>query len=796
MDEYLQGGDRLLDDVLLFRSCQTSTEASATLRREVEREVIAIQRLTDSADAFDAIELLRLREFAVTADPSTAPFDSSPLPVEVVAAVMLARDSRQPRVADTGVQDQMAVEEIHERVMRLARLASFRTLRATELSASPLSRLAAEYAGSITQMRNHQFDRIRDAHDSTLLDTEITRELMQTHLGFSFPQLIAVRDAADTVSANRVTAIVAELDEIMTTPDSKHVDDVDELDRERARGLLIDLMIRPGGRSAFRAEEIAATAGLEIEDVERVLERFSLGFDPALSAENRVFQVLEGRSPFPASPLVRDSEGNYIQTSNGIGVDTIRRQLERALPANGPEVRRYDQKVRQTVSERLAADSMSRLLGTPPRRSAFKYLVARDESNPPPLGPNARVRNEDVKEVEGDLLFVVDDVMFIVEVKAKSIAPQAQRGDVARLQRELRKTIGEASDQASRLRKLITADGGFWETPKSWVDFNDIKDARCIVVMLDDVGPLGTQLADLRAADLLQAEELPLVLSMHDLAVIADICTNPAEFLLYLRRRTDSDVMKYFRALDELDLFMLFLDGSLYVEDDPHDVRSAHPSASPVTRHDEKLREASATPRMVGEVGRELSAWYSRGESAEPAMEGKPFFRADAGMRALVRRISELSQPGWLRLAARLLDLSGVEQLGVQKVVRALRKAMKSDGRYHDTMRSYVTLREHTAIFMAVRPTTLQSTIARTRLQKYAEVKQYQIQATEGFGLLFDAAGGLESIFMMERPPVFDTRLQALVREMGLMPIGESHRPLPPSAKRQTRRLRGSRKKR
>ena len=46
--------------------------------------------------------------------------------------------------------------------------------------------------------------------------------------------------------------------------------------------------------------------------------------------------------------------------------------------------------------------------------------------------------------------------------------------------------------------------------------------------------------------------------------VIAEICDRSSEFLLYLRRRTDSGVAKFYRGADELDLFMLFLGGDLY----------------------------------------------------------------------------------------------------------------------------------------------------------------------------------------------------------------------------------------
>jgi hypothetical protein len=49
----------------------------------------------------------------------------------------------------------------------------------------------------------------------------------------------------------------------------------------------------------------------------------------------------------------------------------------------------------------------------------------------------------------------------------------------------------------------------------------------------------------------------------------SEVLDRPAEFQLYLQRRTDPGVSKYFWSSDELDLFMLFLRGGLYVEPNP-----------------------------------------------------------------------------------------------------------------------------------------------------------------------------------------------------------------------------------
>jgi hypothetical protein len=52
--------------------------------------------LVADADAFDVIELMRMRELSIVPDPRFAPPGGAPLRVEIVAAVLLVRPSRKP----------------------------------------------------------------------------------------------------------------------------------------------------------------------------------------------------------------------------------------------------------------------------------------------------------------------------------------------------------------------------------------------------------------------------------------------------------------------------------------------------------------------------------------------------------------------------------------------------------------------------------------------------------------------------------------------------------------------------
>ena len=292
----------LHEDLIRFRSCGTESDARALLRREVDREVGAIRELMRRADAFDVIELMRMREFAVTADPRAAPPDGSPLPVEVAAAIALSRASRKSELPGSDFEPHVIIDEIHERALRLGQLASFRLFHAADLRATSISRLAAEYAGSNLHMRNRQYDHIRDAHDSALLDSTVTRELMRDHLGFTFPELMSIRRAVEAITADRFTGTMTGLFAIMKSADWADADGVDEELRTRARSAFDSAFVRPGERGSFTASEVAEVAGLTQDRTEKILDRFTATFDPRQSAEDRVFQVLTGREPIPLDP--------------------------------------------------------------------------------------------------------------------------------------------------------------------------------------------------------------------------------------------------------------------------------------------------------------------------------------------------------------------------------------------------------------------------------------------------------------------------------------------------------------
>lgn len=709
-------------DIALFADCESPAAARSLLREQIQVEVDAIVAVLADADAFDVIELMRLRELSLAGDREAGPPGSSALAVEIVAAVLLSRDSRKPSpVPRDQTRPYLAVGELHDRAQRLTRLAQARQLVEARLSEDPLARLAAQYQGAVLGIRNMQYACIRDAHEAALFDNDRAAALMQRHLGYTYPDVVSVRSATTSLSSDRMTALRDQTAEIMMRHEGVPPAQVPADDASEFMSKMISMMFLPADRATLAAHDVAAAAGVSEKTAHAVLSSYSQNFDSSIPAADRVYDMLVGENPFLATPLVSDGSGNFVLTSNEIGNDSLRRIFERALTSDSRDFGSYEKKLRLPMSERIALDALARIIHTAPAQAGFKYYAHTEAGREGLLHAECSDPGSVGKQVEGDGLFIVDDVAIVVETKGKSMADQSRRGDVKRLLRDLTATVGDACAQAKRVQDLIEANHGIWLANGTWFDLAHIREVRSVVVLLDDVGPLGTAIGQLQEAGIVSNVMPPWISSLHDLSTIAQVCDRPAEFLHYLRVRTDSPATSHFLALDELDLYMLFLQGDLWVD-----------------------KDEAAGINVVDDHCRELNAWMDRHAAHEIDVPNKPSFNAVPATLELVDAISTGRAPGWLRCGADLLSLDGKVQRQIFEVVSELRRRAEADSDYHHCLISFDSLWGRPGFFLAVQPIGMDDAEVTTRLSTYMAVKAAEIEAERFYGLVFDIHGRLQ----------------------------------------------------
>lgn len=755
-------------ELALFRTAATVEELDRILRQQVSITTELFLDACQDCDAFDIIELLRLREFPIAPVAALEPgYDGSAAIIELVSLVLLTRGQRmvgaRPR-EDTRPHE--LVPDLHDRAGRLIRLAAFRTQAAAYVrGGDAVARLSADYQSYFVGVRGMRYESVQETHDQALFDRPEIGRLLRHHLGFTYTEFVVVRDAIQdrySSAMNRRRDTVAAL---MTASESERRELTSD-EGDEFRTAMIELMFLPAERASFSAHEISTISDLALDTVEAVLAAFSIDFDNTRAAPDVIMDFLRGRNPLSRTCLMRSGD-HHLMTSNQIGSDSFRAIVESALKALPKAWQRYDRS-RTIVSESLSVRALERVLKAPALATNLKYLA-------PGLGIGSEFLSSDCATpliggvpVESDALFVLDDVAVCVEVKGRSIADAAKRGDLARLSTEVHNIMGSGAFQARRLEMLIRANGGVWREDGTWFDLSAVREVRTVVIGLDAFGPLSIGLGDLAETSMIGDGPFPWIASVHDLEVISKVIDRPAEFLLYLRRRTDSGVATYFRALDELDLFMLFMEGGLYVEPDPDEIRQTHSRATPTKSQSRKRHRADARPTFVGTHTDPLDAWMYWIEGSSLYEADKPVRNTHPTATRLVDFLADEHKPGWLRFGADLLALSGNAQKKLGLSIQQLVARTSTDGEIHTLFHSFAGLWGHPTLFVGTVPTEELTARSAAHLHAYMLAKKHQVQSDRSLGLLLDNQADIIAVAYLNNPPSADDRLDALGDAMAL----------------------------
>ena len=154
----------------------------------MEVEVSAIVELVKEFDAFDVIELMRLREFPIVPAAGLSPgYDGSGAVLDLIALVLLTRPVRNPSgLPREHGQPHEVINDLHTRAERLVRLSSFWKQWTAKLRGdTALVRIAAQYQSYFVGVRRYQYDSVEDAHERALFDRPEIDVLLREHLGFT-----------------------------------------------------------------------------------------------------------------------------------------------------------------------------------------------------------------------------------------------------------------------------------------------------------------------------------------------------------------------------------------------------------------------------------------------------------------------------------------------------------------------------------------------------------------------------------------------------------------------------------
>ncbi|WNM28146.1 hypothetical protein RN607_03845 [Demequina capsici] len=756
----------------------------------IEAQSGEIRRLTADADAFDVVELLRMyvQGFVVNG-ALTAAVDGIAGAFQVVATLMAGRGYREPERPLPAHALAADIPLIHKMAVQILVAAGAVTSELAEREQhGSLSKLAADYAHQQLSVHVLGYPHYTDQIERDIFDG-FDEDLRNT-AGFTYAEAIIVRDTITEILNERFNA------SLQGVPDPTPDDD-GRVPFERLWDHVTSpshLTARPAQRCSVTACEVAARARLPVAVVGAIMDAFAIELAADDVGISLLQHHLDATEPVRGKQLLKHGE-TYASIGLPLGSGSLRLHLEDPLKADAKTWRKF-QRHRGAVCEREAVRHISQLIRSDPAHTNVEYYFPKDGMPATALGRSCADPAKVGETAEADALYVVEDVALCVEAKGRSVSVQAKAGHVQRLTRDLKQIVGDGVRQASRLEELIEVNGGLWLGNRTWLDLSQIREIRSIVVSLDHVAPLAAAGSELVRANVISSDRFAWVTSLHDLAVIADVLDRPAEFLLYLRRRTERAVALKCSALDELDMLMAFLAGDLVTPTDPTELHEKCPHIDPPTQAQLDQYRLDTAPTVISTYTQPLDAWESQFEKWAYSTFPKPTFRANPRILKIVDFLLAGFKPGWLRASADLLNLSMHMQVHVAGSIKRVLQATRADGRSHNLAIVQPNPWGFPLLAVFTCPTQGDFPYALDALDKYASAKAAQFGADRALGVMYSARGAVIAVRYVSDPATSGVDNFAAAAELGLDAALAANASLPPSARRSTRRLRGERRDR
>jgi hypothetical protein len=753
---------------------------------------LALEKCLHGYDSFDTLAFLRFAvgpwDFSEVRE-SQSQVENSQAAQDVIALTLLGMGlPRQPLTGENSGQPNPG--KVLGLAADIVRAAQTRAVLQGQLVVQPLGALAGEFMGYELSVRGRQYESIAKELNTGLLGDPTVATVMVNTLGFTLDDIRAVREASVALLNERFFGARDRVGDVVQS--GAGIEDIDPDAFRRDMNLMVNECRLFGAVSAVEA---AGRAGVEESTAKAVLEYFSTS-RPADSEANPVIRFAQGERVVPWGCIADD--GEYLILNGFLGEDELRRNLERGLVAAAAGKRgsagkvwsKYDGR-RAVYSESKAAAALSKLLaGVEPRWEGQKYIGPVSIDHTASLGKDADRTGVQTREFESDLLFVVDGVALCVEVKAGSVTEKARGGNAKRLASDLQKTLKEGNEQADRLTNLIRTNEGVWSVGGEWIDLASVREVHSIIVMLDDMGPLSLSMNELAHKGIIDTDEVPWIVSMHDLIVISRTIDHSAQFLEYLRRRRGRKLATMVNGVDELDMFMWFVNGGMYFEPDPRDVAAQLPIDRPIKASDMRRYEEQSRVRL-GTLTDPLDAWFYSREGLSDTQAPKPTRQEEPWVEQYLAASESAKSPGWLRFGADLVGLSESAQRDIGKKL----EEQCHQARGGDIERSLTTHGTTSAGPWLLTAAAVPDGASIDHLPEYIDAKQYQTRSSRSMLLLYETDGSLSGSRYRGEPQPRTADRDAAIEVTPLRSLAATFNKVPPSARRSTRQLRGKRGK-
>lgn len=173
----------------------------------VEEHLTAIVESLKDADAFDVVELMRMRELPISLEGYRESVeDRLPAAVELIALILLARGQRAPISAPTAkTRPAGIIPDLHDRAAEMLTLGTFNLLDAGDRAEfGPLTALSASYVSHDLTVQFKQYLHVHDEINESLFSSGHMGDILLEELGFSYEDFFGGAGSSCTSSRREV----------------------------------------------------------------------------------------------------------------------------------------------------------------------------------------------------------------------------------------------------------------------------------------------------------------------------------------------------------------------------------------------------------------------------------------------------------------------------------------------------------------------------------------------------------------------------------------------------------------
>jgi hypothetical protein len=546
----------------------------ADLPPAIEKRIAAVE---EALEEYDALHILANFCFAnLPTHPDTyveSEEEASAAQVELLTAILLRRPSREGKAERLLPIGKAIHDAVREPLQELLNLLMFDGFSGALKGARDVKEawVRARSAGHSLHLHAPGFHWQQKAMLKGLFGPEQIAADLRAALGFDVDVALACTEALEDLVNDHFAAqgersfSAAEMakrgEQNEATEWVKATFNGDEFSNDQIAALVLGVWTFHdwGEVLSFSVSEMAERAQVNEEEAGGYLEALAIGFgeiDPRLRTG-----VEEARM----HPFIRIGDGRYQPSFPGNALWALRPLFETTLKKASTKAWRRYQTHRGRWVEKRAADLLGGVLRPDLLKTGVNY--------------EGTVEGKTIKgEIDG--LVRLGDTLIVIEAKGATIG--GRRGG-EKLIDQLQKVLTKAATQASAAKQALETDDeiALHDSKGKTVELgiDHAREIHPVVVTLDDLSVVAPNLWELEGSRLLpEGITAPWVINLHELELICGLVERPVQLVHFLRRRSRLNQLGGRVASDELDWWMLYLQSSLYMEEEgepPHQVRYA-----------------------------------------------------------------------------------------------------------------------------------------------------------------------------------------------------------------------------